>query len=197
MKFVGMTREDGFNNSLKVYIEGKVEGHGTITVVGYIGEGATMSLTSQWTPPFANDNLGDSSYLGKTSDTVQAASGATSKSVLNSLLNWEGIEPPALNLPIHLKAFRNAKTEVEDAIMYLQMMQSPELNHAAPLGRVPSTVDVTIGRKLKLLECVILDVTDELDSSKTKDGYRTENTVQLQLQRKMILNSSEIPSIYT
>lgn len=191
-----MTREDGFSPSLKVYIESEVQGYGEVTVIGYIGEGASMSLTSRWTPPFANDTLGDTTYTQKIGDLTQAGTGATSKSIFNSLLNWEGIEPPALNLPIHFKAFRNPKTEVEDAIMFLQMMESPELNDQLPAGRVPSSVNVKIGRRLWLLDCVLLEVTDELDSPRTSDGYRTENTVQVQIQRKAILNQSEIPSIY-
>ena len=196
MKFVGMTREDGFSSGLKVYIESEIKGYGAVTVVGYIGEGASMSLTSRWTPPFANDSLGDTSYFQKTGDVAQATTGITSKSIFNSILNWEGIEPPAINLPIHFKAFRNPKTEVEDAIMFLQMMESPELNEKLPTGRVPQAVDVKIGSRLQLLECVLLEVTDELDSPRTKDGYRTENTVQVQIQRKKILNQSEIPTIY-
>lgn len=196
MKFVGMTREDGFSSSLKVYIESEIKGYGTVTVVGYIGEGASMSLSSRWTPPFSNDSLGDTSYLEKVGDVAQATTGVTSKSVFNSILNWEGIEPPAINLPIHFKAFRNPKAEVEDAIMFLQMMESPELNENTIAGRVPQAVDVKIGSRLQLLECVLLEVTDELDSPRTSDGYRTENTVQVQIQRKKILNQSEIPTIY-
>lgn len=196
MKFVGMTREDGFSSSLKVYIESEIKGYGTVTVVGYIGEGASMSLSSRWTPPFSNDSLGDTSYLEKVGDVAQATTGVTSKSVFNSILNWEGVEPPAINLPIYFKAFRNPKAEVEDAIMFLQMMESPELNENTIAGRVPQAVDVKIGSRLQLLECVLLEVTDELDSPRTNDGYRTENTVQVQIQRKKILNQSEIPTIY-
>lgn len=196
MKFVGMTREDGFSSSLKVYIEGNVEGYGQVTVVGYIGEGASMSLSSRWTSPFSNDTLGNTSAIDKVSDIGQANTNITSKTVNNSIMTWEGMESPSINLPIHFKAFRNPKTEVEDAIMFLQMMESPELNKATPFGRVPNHVDVKIGRRMQLLECVILEVTDELDSPKTDEGYRTENTVQVQIQRKQIFNQSEIPSIY-
>ncbi len=197
MQFVGMTNEDGINAALKVYIEAEIKGHGQITVVGYIGEGATMSLSSHWTAPFANDNLGNTSYMSKVGDYAQAGTDLTSKAEFNSILNWEGIEPPAIVLPIYFKAFRDPKKEVEDAIMYLQMMESPELHEKLPAGRVPATVDVNIGRRIKLTECVIQDVTAQLDSPKTNDGYRTENLVQVQLQRKKILNQSEIPSLYT
>lgn len=196
MKMVGMTREDGFSSSLKVYIESEIEGYGQVTVIGYIGEGASMTLSSRWNSPFANDTLGDTDVLSKASDIGQANTDLTTKTVNNSILNWEGMDSPSLNLPIHFKAFRNPKAEVEDAIMFLQMMESPELSKNTPFGRVPKSVDVTIGRRLRLLDCVILDVTDELDSPKTRDGYRTENTVQIQIQRKRILNQSEIPSIY-
>lgn len=197
MQFVGMHSGDGVSAALKVYIEADLQELGQVTVIGYIGKGATMSISSHWTTPFANDNLGNSSYLNnRVSDYGQASTDLTSKSVLNSILNWEGVEPPAINLPIYFKAFRNPKGEVEDAIKYLQMMESPELAKAVTLGRIPTTVDVTIGRKIKLPKCVILDVTDELDSPRNRDGYRTENMVQLQLQRKNILNRSEIPSIY-
>lgn len=192
---VGMTGNDGLSEFLKVYITKEITDIGQVTVVGYIGEGATYDLTSQWNPPFENDNLGDAGYLQKTAEYGQALTGLTAKSEFNTLLNWQGIEPPAITLPIHLKAFNDAKSEVEDPIMFLEMMASPELNEALMGGQVPQPCVVDIGRKIKLMDCVILNVQSELDSPKTRQGYRSENTVQLQVQAMQMLNQSEIQNI--
>lgn len=193
---VGMTRDDGISQYLKVYIEKDIPGHGLVTVVGYIGEGASMSLQSQWNPPFENDTVGDTSYMQKAGDAIQAGTGLTAKAEWNSLLNWVGIEPPQITMPIVLKAFSDAKLEVEDPIKFLKMMASPELNEISPLGRIPQPCLIDIGRKIKLIDCVIQDIQEELDSPRSKLGWRTENTVQMQFQMKQMLNQSEISNIH-
>jgi len=193
---VGMTRDDGISQYLKVYIEKDIPGHGLVTVIGYIGEGAAMSLQSQWNPPFENDTVGNTSYMQKAGDAIQAGTGLTAKAEWNSLLNWVGIEPPQITMPIVLKAFSDAKLEVEDPIKFLKMMASPELNEISPLGRIPQPCLIDIGRKIKLIDCVIQDIQEELDSPRSKLGWRTENTVQMQFQMKQMLNQSEISNIH-
>jgi sRNA-binding carbon storage regulator CsrA len=196
MILAGMTREDGFSQYLKVYFEKELQGVGQVMVCGYIGEGASMSIESHWTPPFLQDNVGDASYTSKLSDIAQATTGSTAKAEWNSIMNWDGIEPPQFTMPVYLKAFRDPVTEVEDAIKYLQMMQAPELNEALPLGRIPEAVIVDIGRRVKLTNMQIQNIEVPLDSPKSVDGHRTELTLQLTLQAKQMLNQSEIPNIY-
>ncbi|TMO87706.1 hypothetical protein CWC12_10535 [Pseudoalteromonas ruthenica] len=191
-----MTSEDQMSGYIKVYFEKEIQGFGSVTVVGYIGEGATMSLTSHWNPPFLNDSVGDATALNKAADIAQASTGLTSKAEWNTILNWEGIEPLAFSLPVYFKAHSDAKKQVEDPIMFLEMMETPSLNEASPLGDVPETLILDIGRRIKITNAVILDVQSELDSPRTRDGYRTENMVTLQLQAKQMASQSDLSSIH-
>lgn len=192
----GAIMPDGISPFLKVYITSQ-----TSMVVGYIGEGSSASIESMWESPFANDSLGGvagaiTAAAGKLAGGAQAASGNTSKSDFNSLLIWEGQQPPEFNLVVDFKAEMNAKIEVMDAIMTLKQMASPELNAAMPGGRRPSPVIVDIGRRLKLMDVVIRSVNYPLDSPRTQEGYFTRSTVTLQCSGMSIQNQSDIPFMF-
>lgn len=192
----GAIMPDGISPFLKVYITSQ-----TSMVVGYIGEGSSASIESMWESPFANDSLGGvagaiTAAAGKLAGGAQAASGNTSKSDFNSLLIWEGQQPPEFNLVVDFKAEMNAKIEVMDAIMTLKQMASPELNAAMPGGRRPSPVILDIGRRLKLMDVVIRSVNYPLDSPRTQEGYFTRSTVTLQCSGMSIQNQSDIPFMF-
>lgn len=99
-----------------------------------------------------------SSAAGKVASTAQAMSDQTTKSTFNSLLIWEGQTPPTFNLVVDLMATIDAKVEVNDAISTLMQMESPELAAMAATGRRPTPVILDIGRKLKLMDVVIQNV---------------------------------------
>lgn len=192
----GAIMPDGISPFLKVYITSQ-----TSMVVGYIGEGSSASIESMWESPFANDSLGGvagaiTAAAGKLAGGAQAASGNTSKSDFNSLLIWEGQQPPEFNLVVDFKAEMNAKIEVMDAIMTLKQMASPELNAAMPGGRRPSPVILDIGRRLKLMDVVIRSVNYPLDSPRTQEGYFTRSTVTIQCSGMSIQNQSDIPFMF-
>ncbi|MGC0875079.1 hypothetical protein WKG92_19585 [Pantoea agglomerans] len=192
----GAIMPDGISPFLKVYITSQ-----TSMVVGYIGEGSSASIESMWESPFANDSLGGvagaiTAAAGKLAGGAQAASGNTSKSDFNSLLIWEGQQPPEFNLVVDFKAEMNAKIEVMDAIMTLKQMASPELNAAMPGGRRPSPVILDIGRRLKLMDVVIRSVNYPLDSPRTQEGYFIRSTVTLQCSGMSIQNQSDIPFMF-
>lgn len=192
----GAIMPDGISPFLKVYITSQ-----TSMVIGYIGEGSSASLESMWESPFANDSLGGvagaiSEAGGKVAGMVQATTGNTSKSEFNSLLIWQGQQPPEFSLVIDLMATVNAKIEVNDAIMTLQQMASPELNAMLPGGRRPSPVICDIGRRLKLMDLVIRSVSYQLDAPRTSDGFYTHNTVTLQCSGMSVQNQSDIPFMF-
>jgi hypothetical protein len=193
---VGMTRADGISPYLKVTIDGQLPGIGRVSIVGYLGEGASATLTSHWVTPFTADTMGASAYMEKAAAITQAVTGLTSKHEFNSVMNWEGIESPALSLPLVLKAFSDAKAEVEEPIRLLKMLASPELNKLLPAGRVPQPVVVDIGRRQKHINVVIKSITEQLDGPRTNGGYRIGNVVALELQTKQMLNQSEINLIH-
>lgn len=190
---VGMARDDGISQYLKVSIA-----QGGVTVIGYIGDGASKQLSNFWQNPFEGDTLGQAGGAGsKVADLTQVGTDMTSKTVMNTAIVWEGISPHELTLPIYFKAYSNAKTEVNDAIMYLEKFASPELNeNLVGAGVIPQLCEVNIGRRLLLTRCQIKDVSSELDAPRDSNGYMTRNTVQLSITMDRMTNRSEIQNLY-
>jgi hypothetical protein len=191
---VGMTRQDGISDFLKVAIE-----QGDVTVIGYIGDGAAKQLSNFWQNPFEGDTVGQAGGGGsKVADLMQVGSDVTSKTVMNTAIVWEGIGPHELTLPVYFKAYSNAKSEVNDAIMYLEKFASPELSEGmVGAGVIPQSCKVNVGRRLLLPNCQIKDVSSELDAPRDKQGYMTRNTVQLSITMDKMTNRSQIQNLYT
>ncbi len=192
----GAIMPDGISPFLKVFITSE-----THMVVGYIGQGSSADLQSMWESPFGNDSLGGmagavSSAAGKVASATQAATDLTTKTTFNSLLIWEGQQPPTFNLVVDLMATMNAKLEVNDAITTLLQMSSPELGAVIATGRRPTPVILDIGRRLKLMDVVIQNVSYLLDVPRTGDGYYTHNTVTLQCSGMAVQNQSDIPYMF-
>jgi hypothetical protein len=100
-------------------------------------------------------------------------------------------------LPVYFKAYKNAKSEVNDAIMYLEKFSSPELSESlAGAGAIPQLCAINVGRRLMMPRCQIKDVSSELDAPKTSDGYMTRNTVQLSITMDRMTNRSQIQNLY-
>ncbi|GAB1077448.1 MULTISPECIES: hypothetical protein [Shewanella] len=189
---VGMTLKDSVSDHLKVYIN-----QGDITVIGYIGEGASKQLSNFWQNPFEGDTVGQAGGgVSKGADLVQAGTGTTSKSQMNTALVWEGIGPHEINLPVYFKAFRNAKTEVQDALMYLEQMASPELAETVGIGSIPKTCSINIGRRQIYPKCQIREVSYELDAPRDSKGYMTRNTAQLSITMDRMTNRTQVPNLY-
>lgn len=189
----GACPTDGISDYLKVHLTHNELG---ITVVGYIGEGSSGQLTSNWSSPFESDNVGSVSGAESAAGLLQTWSGYTSVGSMNSTMVWQGVMPPSFQLSLYFQAIRDAKLEVNDPIMHLQQMSSPELNKVMPLGRVPANCVLDLGRRLKIENLIIQDVGYELDAPRTKDGYFTHNTVTLQCCAKRMLNASEIKNAF-
>lgn len=187
----GVSAQDGISGYLKIAIT-----QGANVVTAYIGEGSSKIITSNWTSPFESDSVGKAAAIEKTSSAGQAVTGITSVSQFNSQMVWEGTTPPTLNLTLFFQATSNPKNEVHDAIMLLEQFASPELNELTPGGRVPGTVVVDVGRRLKIPGVTVHNVQSELDAPRNKDGYMMRNTVQVTFVPERMLNASEIPGLY-
>jgi len=194
----GVSNNDGISQYLKCRIS-----QGGVMVTGYIGDGASKSLTSNWTSPFESDTAGKAAGLDKVSDLLQAGTGQTLVTQFNSRMVWEGTTPPTLSLPLYFQAVNNAQMEVDLAIMALEQMASPQLGNVSGIdltkasGLTPLSVTVNVGRRFVMTNVLILEVQSELDAPRTKDGYMTRNTVNLSLTPFQMINRSEIPNLYT
>lgn len=195
MPIVGVSKSLGISQHLKVYITQVVDGVST-TVVGFIGEGASKTLTSNWTPPFESDTLGNAAGVEKAAGLMQAGTGATSVTTHNSIMVWEGTTPPTLSIPVYFQAYADAKKEVDDAIMALEAMASPQLSAIPLKGRTPQLVAIDVGRRFKIPNALITEVSSELDVPRTKDGHMARNTVTLSITPDRTVNASDIKGLY-
>lgn len=189
----GAIMPDGISPFLKAYITSVEDGQ---MVVGYIGDGSSASLESMWVSPFENNTVGSIAGVSTITNAVQATSTNTSKSLVNSLMVWEGHKPIEFNLVLHFMAQLDAKIEVNDAIMALMQMESPELKDFVPGGRRPKPVVLDLGRRIKLMDAVIQSVSFEIDAPKTISGMFTQNTVNLRISGMSAQNRSDIPLMF-
>lgn len=192
----GAIMPDGISPLMKIYIRTDED-----MVVGYIGDGSSATLSAMWQSPFENQSLSGimgavSQKLDATANVIQSASGVTAKTIFNSMLVWEGQQPPEFSLTVDLMATQNAQIEVNAAITTLLKMCSPELNEYTALGRRPEQVTLNIGRTIALSGVVIKDVTYQLDAPRTSEGYFSHNTVTLQCSGITSLNRSNISTVF-
>lgn len=227
LNICGAVLPDGISPYLKVYITDLSNGD---FVVGYIGDGASASLSAEWSSPFQGIHLGSmagaaantagsalsemggkkgglfgsalsglGSLMSKGADlATDAASfmGVSLAATINSAMVWQGQQPPQFSIPIYLLAHSNPYLEVQQPIRVLQQMASPELNEVSPGGRVPSKVTLDIGRRIKLSDCIITEVTYELDAPRNADGFFIQNNVTLQMSGWVTCNRSDFDNVF-
>ncbi|WP_035604479.1 hypothetical protein [Edwardsiella tarda] len=190
---VGAFPSDGISGYLKCHITSPAH---DMTVVGYIAEGSTGQLTNNWNSPFEGDSVGSMAGVSTVANIGQSKTGYTSVSKLNSEMIWEGTQAPSFQISLYFQAIRDAKLEVQDPIMCLMQMASPMLNDVMPMGRIPSPCVLDIGRRFKVENLIIQDISYELDAPRTRDGYFTHNTVSLQCSAKQMLNANEVSNLF-
>ena len=191
MEYFGCITPDGVSQYLKAYITSE-----DYTVVGYIAPGASLQIASMWTSPFEGDNAGSIAGIETIANAAQSATTTTSVTRWNSLMVWQGSQPPSISLPLDFIALYDPATEVDGAIKALCAMVSPELKDTEPGGRRPYVCTVNIGRRFLLADVVIQDVSYDLAAQRTSDGYFATNTVTLQLSGMAVQNRSEIPGLF-
>jgi hypothetical protein len=195
----GVIKAKGIAEALKVTVQQQIESN-VNTVIGYLGEGSSKDLQSNWDSPFEGDSAGqNASRVGggvQTATQGDEQGGLTTVSSFNSTQAWSGNAPMTFNIVMIFKAYDDPKNEVNNAIMALEEMASPELNNSLVGGRTPQSVTLNIGRTNIYTDIVIESVSSELDAPKTKEGYFLENTVTLTLTAKNVINRSKIKSTF-
>jgi len=179
--------------SVSQYLKAWIK-QGNVQVCGVIGEGTTKEVAANWNSPFEGDSLGG--MFQKAGGVLQIATGMTSKSKLASQQVWEGNQPYVFNLVLSFYALADAKREVMDPLRELEKMIAPQVNDVMPGGRIPQPVWVNIGRNAVYGNCLITSLSIPLDKEKTKDGYLVRADVNLQIETKAMLNSTDIDSTY-
>ncbi|MDM7319554.1 hypothetical protein QUH24_25925 [Klebsiella pneumoniae] len=190
MEFYGaIYPQDGVSDYLKVTLTTS-----KYSVTGYITQGAAMNIAQSWEAPFTGMTMG--SVAGAMSSFAQAGTEMTSVARWNTLMVWEGGTPPTITLPMTFLAQYNPFVEVSGAIAALSAMISPELKDANVGGRIPERVILNIGRRIKITDVIIQDLSFDLDAPRDSTGLFLRNTVNLQLSGSRVYNGSEILGVF-
>ncbi|MCG3884096.1 hypothetical protein I3271_05300 [Photobacterium leiognathi] len=201
----GVPADDGISDSLKVHITFQDDGEQEqdISIVGYLVEGSSVSLSNSYIEPFSGDTIDSIDRIEekfkKLITMTKAATDVTFNTVLNSVSVWEGTNPITFSLVLYFHAYNDAKREVMEPIRQLLRAALPELSEVVPFptsggedwGRVPKTCMVDIGRKIKVPLCID-DVQYEIDAPKTRDGDFAYNTVTLNCTMKQVMQRSSV-----
>lgn len=189
--YCGVSDSDGISDFYKASIMQEIPGVGNVTVTGYITGETQIQLSQDWGSPFSEDTAGNA-VGGKVSAIAQHELTLTTKTLLNSKLVWNGSDPLTFDLELSFIAIDDAKREVNDPIMYLMQMSSPELNDRMPIGQVPQLVKLNIGRRL-IVDAFIKDLSYAESAPKTKEGYFVSNKINVTLSLDGVINASQIP----
>lgn len=164
-----------------------------ICVCGVIGEGSSLTLANNYESPFEQDSAG--SVFEKVGGLLQTTTGLTSKTTLNSAQVWNGTQPLELTLNLELYSLSDPKSEVEDAIHHLKKFASPEIHEILPMGRIPQTTSVSIGRNFIYPEMLISSITEPFDELRDSNGHRIKAKISLVLETPRTINKNEMDTM--
>ncbi|WP_240775862.1 hypothetical protein [Nissabacter sp. SGAir0207] len=102
----GASDFDGVSPYLKAYIVS-----GDLSVAGYIGQGASLQIASMWTSPFEGDNAGSIAGFETAANLGQSVTNTTSVSRWNSLMVWQGAQPPLSVCRLNLWPFMTLQSK--------------------------------------------------------------------------------------
>ena len=206
---------DGISDFHKIWIS-----QGNTCVVGYIGEGTTREIVSNWEMPFADSSL--EAKFQKTGAGFQMLTDKTTQTKLNSRQIWSGNQPYTFNIVMKLRALIQPSggtsgtpptpdpfdRYVEKAIEALEIFMAPNLmdvaeeiyNGTLPGGilnnRVPLPVDINIARKVILTSCIIRSLSSSYDKEKDKRGYLLRADVSLHIETMEALTKADLEKGY-
>lgn len=173
---------------LKIWIEQR-----GVTVVGIIGEGTTKELVANWESPFQDMSLGGK--FNAVGGVIQAWTGATSQTVFNSRQVWAGNEPYTFSLVFKLMATVDPVHEVERPLLELEKMMAPDLARINPIGhsgRAPQPVQICVGNKFILGDCIVRSISEPLDRERNQNGDLIRADVALQVETLTVVTKAEL-----
>jgi hypothetical protein len=179
-----------------------------MTVIGYIGEGTTREIVSNWDMPFADTSLESKFRQGM--GLIQAGTGMTSFTKLHSRQVWAGNQPYTFNLAMKFRAITSesrglAGYQVEEAIRALELMMAPDLQAGVSVAgqdlpslnsRVPLPVTINVGRQVILTECIIRSMSTAYDKEKDSSGKMIRADVSLQVETLNALTRADLKASF-
>ena len=207
----GAPDSDGISPWHKIWIIQWSDNNVGVGVAGYLGEGTSKEIVSNWDAPFADSSLesrfriaGGLVQLGALDSGTK---GMTSLTQLNSRQVWVGNQPYTFNLVLKLRAFTDAQNEVEKAIEALDMMMAPDLQAGAASfsgvvmpslnSRVPKPVSINFGRKQIWQDCCIRSMSVPHDKEKDPNGNLIRADVSLQVETLQSVTVTDLKTMYS
>ena len=158
----GAVGNDGIAPWHKIWIMQQGLAGEMVTVAGYLGEGSSTEIVSNWDAPFADSSLESRFRMAGGLFQIKGIPGKvdpghTTLTQLNSRQVWVGNQPYTFNLVLKFRAFTDPIMEVEKAIEALEIMMAPDLSASVPSlnSRVPQPVQINFGRRQLLADCCI------------------------------------------
>ncbi|WP_028325816.1 hypothetical protein [Desulfatirhabdium butyrativorans] len=181
---------DGISTYHKIWV---IDSSHDVTVVGYLGEGTSKEIVSNWETPFADSSLAARYRIA--SGALQMLNDTTLQGTINSRQAWAGNQPYTFNLVLKFRAFTDPYTEVEGAIRALEMMMAPDPINSMSM-RIPAQVSINFGRLQTFPDCVIKSLSVPYDKEKNAEGYLIRADVSLQVESHQAVTRTEIQNSY-
>ncbi len=165
-----------------------------VGVCGFLGEGTSKEIISNWDAPFADSSL--AAKFAIVGGALQEAIDIRLQGAINSRQVWSGNQPYTFNLVMKFRAFTDPLKEVEYAIRALELMMAPDSASSMTM-RVPGTVSIDFGRHQKFMDCCIKSMTVPYDKEKNSAGYLIRADVSLQVETRQTVTRTNILESYS
>lgn len=190
--YYGASQYDGIASFHKVTIMDPVN---DVVVTGYLGEGTSKEIVSNWTMPFSEAAL--QSRFQLVSGAIQKLTDTALTGVINTIQVWAGNQPYTFNLAVKFRAFNDPAIEVDGAIAALETMMAPNPKTAWMSMSIPSYVTINFGRLQTFPGCVIKSMQASYDKERHTSGYLLRADVSLQVETGRMVTRDDILHSYT
>lgn len=178
------------NNLVSKFLKIWIVSEEGVCVVGMIGEGTTKELVSNWEAPFEDMALG--SVFQTAGGVIQVLTGKTTKNILNSRQVWAGNEPYTFSLVMKFAATSDPYHEVTRPILELEKMMAPDLGGVGSVGKVPRPVQICVGNRHIMNDCIIKSMSEPMDKERNEKGDLIRADVALQVETLTIVTKEDM-----
>lgn len=151
-----------------------------IMIVGVYGPGTSLEVTSNTKMPFENLTAGRGAGTEVISAGLQAMTGMTMSSTLNTIQTWEGNSPHEFTVELQLYALSDPEREVMKPLAALEYMIAPDVNESWGFGgEIMKDVQVSFGKRVIYNGLLIKSVSIPFDKETDSKGNYVRCTVNV------------------
>lgn len=217
------------NYKIKIYSTGGDAGSNDV-IIGNLPESFSLSSGSTWNNPYgdksaldlitgalrqnssASDNAQTSAakaahnrsldVAGKGIDAFAQATGFTNQIKAQTVSVWTAGQPLSLELPLVLRAFDDAVTDVTDKIVRLMRMTAPKTELGVLVAPGPSVIGkgeiitVELGKFIRISPVIVEVVSTEIVSQFDISGNPIAATLNISIKTPYVLTKEDISSFF-